>query len=151
MGRTKALDREVNMAPLSGYVGFVLRRAQWAIFTDFNDSLAELDLRPGQFDVLVMIDQNPATSQSHVSDALGIQKANFVTTIAELELRGLISRCRSPTDARTYELRLTGEGRTVLRRAQELQAVHEERVCAQLKPAERQQLLALLEKLNAKR
>lgn len=151
MGRTKSVDRAVKMAPLTGYVGFVLRRAQWAIFTDFNDTLGEVDLRPGQFDVLVLIDQNPGTSQSHVSDALGIQKANFVTTIADLERRGLISRAKSPTDARTYELCLTEAGTNLLKRAQELHALHEERVCSGLGPAERLQLLNLLVKLNARR
>jgi hypothetical protein len=72
------------MTPLSGYVGYALRRAQGVIFADFNHSLAELGLRPGQFAVLMLIDRNPGTSQSSVSAALGIQKANFVATIADL-------------------------------------------------------------------
>ena len=76
------------MTPLSGYVGYALRRAQGVIFADFNQSLAELGLRPGQFAVLMLIDRNPGTSQSNVSAALGIQKANFVATIADLEKQG---------------------------------------------------------------
>ena len=83
------------MTPLSGYVGYALRRAQGVIFADFNHSLAELGLRPGQFAVLMLIDRNPGTSQSSVSAALGIQKANFVATIADLEKRGLVRRKKS--------------------------------------------------------
>lgn len=145
------MEKAVKMAPLSGYVGFVLRRAQGALFSDFNDLLGEVGLRPTQFDVLVMIEQNPGTSQSHVSDALGIQKANFVTTVAELEARGLISRTKSPTDGRTYELRLTAAGHALLKRAQELHDTHEARVVARLGQAGRVQLLDLLSKLQARR
>ena len=99
------------MTPLSGYVGYALRRAQGVIFADFNHSLAELGLRPGQFAVLMLIDRNPGTSQSSVSAALGIQKANFVATIADLEKRGLVRRKKSSTDGRTYSLGLTPRGR----------------------------------------
>ena len=61
---------------------------------------------------LMLIDQNPGTSQSSVSDALGIQKANFVATIADLENRGLVRRRKSDTDGRTYSLGLTSRGRS---------------------------------------
>ena len=137
------------MAPLSGYLGYALRRAQGVIFADFNHALAELDLRPGQFAVLVMIDQNPGTSQSSVSAALGIQKANFVAVIADLENRGLVRRRKSDTDARTYSLCLTPRGRSLLQHAVELQSRHEARVVAQIGNEGRLQLLGLLERLSA--
>jgi DNA-binding MarR family transcriptional regulator len=142
-------DGVVKMTPLSGYVGYALRRAQGVIFADFNHALAELGLRPGQFAVLVMIDRNPGTSQSSVSAALGIQKANFVATIADLEKRGLVRRRKSSTDGRTYSLGLTPRGRTQLQRAVELQSVHEARVTAQIGNEGREQLLALLDRLSA--
>lgn len=135
------------MTPLSGYVGYALRRAQGVIFADFNHTLAKLNLRPGQFAVLVLIDQNPGTSQSSVSAALGIQKANFVATIADLEARGLVRRRKSESDGRTYSLGLTPRGRAVLQHAAELQSLHEARVIAQIGSEGRLQLLALLDRL----
>jgi DNA-binding MarR family transcriptional regulator len=138
----------VKMTPLSGYVGYALRRAQGVIFADFNHALAELDLRTGQFAVLVMIDQNPGASQSSVSTALGIQKANFVATIADLEKRGLVRRRKSEADARTYSLGLTSRGRALLQRAGELQSLHEARVIAQIGKEGRLQLLGLLDRLS---
>ena len=135
------------MTPLSGYVGYALRRAQGAIFADFNHTLAELNLRPGQFAVLVLIDQNPGTSQSSVSAALGIQKANFVATIADLEDRGLVRRRKSESDGRTYSLGLTPRGRATLQHAAELQSLHEARVIAQIGSEGRLQLLNLLDRL----
>ena len=45
----------VKLLPLTGYVGYALRRAQGLIFSDFNDTLAELDLRPAHFAILTLI------------------------------------------------------------------------------------------------
>jgi DNA-binding MarR family transcriptional regulator len=135
------------MTPLNGLIGYALRRAQLAIFADFNQTLASLNLRPSQFAVLILIDQNPGSSQSSVSDALGIQKANFVSIIAELANRGLVRRRKSETDGRTYSLGLTPRGRLLLENAAKLQSVHEERVIAKIGTEGRVQLLSLLERV----
>jgi DNA-binding MarR family transcriptional regulator len=136
------------MVPLTGYVGYALRRAQGVIFADFIETLAELQLRPGHFAILTLISQNPGASQTSVSVALGIQKTNFVQTIANLEKRRLVARRRSVADGRTYELELTARGRRLLVRAAELQSVHEARVTARLGAGGREQLLELLGKLS---
>ena len=135
------------MSPLNGLVGYALRRAQLAIFADFNQTLASLKLRPTQLAVLMLIDQNPGTSQSSVSEALGIQKANFVAIIAELADRGLVRRRKSENDGRTYSLGLTARGRSLLEDAEKLQSVHEARVMAQIGTEGRVQLLSLLERV----
>jgi len=137
----------LKLTPLVGYVGYALRRAQSVIFADLSLALAPLILRPVQFTVLLLIEQNPGTTQSCVSEALGIQKANFVATIADLEGRALIRRRKSESDARSYSLNLTAQGRALLQRAAELQSQHEARVIAQIGPEERLHLLALLNRL----
>ena len=145
--RPRRTNGAVKMTPLDGLIGYALRRAQLAIFADFNQALASLNLRPGQFAVLTLIDQNPGSSQSSVSEALGIQKANFVATITELANRGLVRRRKSETDGRTYSLGLTPRGRTLLEDAIKLQSVHEARVIAQIGAEGRVQLLNLLERV----
>ncbi|HEY2676864.1 MAG TPA: MarR family transcriptional regulator [Steroidobacteraceae bacterium] len=137
----------MTVAPLNGLIGYALRRAQLVVTADFIQTLAELELRPAQFAVLILIDQNPGTSQSSVCDALGIQKANFVATIAELVNRGLVRRRKSDTDARTYSLGLTSRGRSILDVAAKLQSLHEARVMAQIGTEGRLQLLHLLERV----
>ena len=129
------------MTPLNGYVGYALRRAQGVIFADFNHSLAELGLRPGQFAVLMLIDRNPEPVSRAYRPRSGIQKANFVATIADLEKRGLVRRKKSSTDARTYSLGLTPRGRMQLHGATLLQSVHEAKVTAQIGDEGRMQLL----------
>ena len=97
--------------------------------------------------MLVLIDQNPGASQSSVSAALGIQKANFVATIADLEARGLVRRRKSDLDGRSYSLGLSSRGRTLLKHAADLQSLHEQRVIAHIGWEGRNQLLTLLERL----
>ncbi|HEY2146013.1 MAG TPA: MarR family winged helix-turn-helix transcriptional regulator [Steroidobacteraceae bacterium] len=145
--RARRTSGAVKTTPLSGLVGYALRRAQQVITADFSQTLAGLDLRPGQYAVLILIDQNPGTSQSNVCEALGIQKANFVATIADLVNRGLVRRRKSEADGRTYSLGLTTRGRSILEDAAKLQSLHEERVIAQIGTEGRLQLLNLLEQV----
>lgn len=132
---------------LSEFAGYALRRAQTVVFADFSQALSELNLRPVHFAVLVLIDRNPGTSQSKISAALGIQKANFVAIIADLADRGWVRRQRSKVDARTYSLGLTAAGKSILSRATRLQYAHEARIVAQIGKIGRARLLNLLARL----
>lgn len=139
--------RSIDLAPLMGFVGYAVRRAQIAIFGDFLESLREVDLRPAQFGVLVVIADNPGMRQSDVCGGLGIQKANFVPLISELEARGLVVRQPGATDRRAYALHLTGQGEALLRRARDLHAKHEARLTDRIGRRGRAQLLDLLNRL----
>lgn len=139
----------IRTAPLQESIGYALRRAQGAVYADLNDALARISLRPLQFTLLVMVAENPGASQSGVCEALGIQKANCVPTMSELERRGFIIRKKSATDARSYELHLTNKGKRILQRAGELQSSHEQQLIERIGVDGREQLLRLLGKLTA--
>lgn len=138
----------VRTAPLRDLIGYALRRAQGAVYADLNDSLSELDLRPVQYTLLLMVAENPGASQSGVCEALGIQKANCVPTMSELERRGFIIRKKSTSDARSYELHVTAKGKRILQRAGEVQASHERKLIERIGINGRDQLLELLGKLT---
>jgi len=146
-GASPEAPRDVDLAPLTSFVGYAVRRAQVAVFGDFLDSLREVELRPAQFAVLMVISHNPGLRQADVCGGLGIQKANFVPLINELEFRGLVVREPGVADRRSYALHLTPEGRTLLHRARELQAAHEARLTERIGKGGRIQLLDLLHKL----
>ncbi|MDB5041785.1 MAG: winged helix-turn-helix transcriptional regulator [Candidatus Eremiobacteraeota bacterium] len=131
--------------PLQQYVGYALRRAQLAVFQDVIATLADVDLRPAQFSVLILVDANPGIVQSHASASLGIQKANFVPLLTELERRGLIDRVA--VDGRTNGLFLTRKGRATLKRANALHTVHHARVDAIIGTENREQLIEICLKL----
>jgi DNA-binding MarR family transcriptional regulator len=137
----------ISLGPLSGYVGFMLRRIQTAVFSEFIASLGQLDLRPAQYTLLEVIDANPGLRQSDAAAALGIQKANFVALVNELERRSLVQRRRSSADRRSYSLHLAPQGRRVLAAARDVHDAQESRLAAQLGARDRARLLTLLGRL----
>jgi DNA-binding MarR family transcriptional regulator len=137
----------VDVGRLANMVGYVLRRAQLAVFDEVIANFAELDLRPAQYSVLVLLGQTPGLKQSDVAAALGIQRANFVVLFDGLERRGLARRSSAPNDRRSYALYLTEAGEKVLARANELESGLEARLDAKLGPGGREQLLGLLRRL----
>jgi DNA-binding MarR family transcriptional regulator len=140
-------SRPMQMDALTGSVGYALRRAQLAAVADFLEALKDVDLRMGQFSVLMVIRDNPGIRQSEVCAALGIQKANFVPLFNELERRRLAVRRSGVADRRAYALHLTREGEQLLQRACELHDIHEQRMVQRLGRGGRARLLALLAKL----
>jgi DNA-binding MarR family transcriptional regulator len=138
----------VRTAPLQDLIGYALRRAQGQVYADLNGALARISLRPLQYTLLLMVAENPGASQSSVCEALGIQKANCVPTMSELERRGLIIRRKSAADARSYELHVTNKGKRILQRAGEVHSLHEQRLIERIGLEGRDQLLRLLGKLT---
>jgi DNA-binding MarR family transcriptional regulator len=138
----------IRTAPLQDSIGYALRRAQGLVYANLNDALARISLRPLQFTLLVMVAENPGASQTGVCEALGIQKANCVPTMSELERRGFIIRKKSATDARSYELHITNKGKRILQRAGEVQSSHEQQLIERIGVEGREQLLRLLGKLT---
>jgi DNA-binding MarR family transcriptional regulator len=132
---------------LNASVGYMLRRAQLAVFADFLQSLPDVGLRSGQFAVLTVVARNPGVTQSEVCAALGIQRTNFVAVIDDLERRGLARRNSAAHDRRSNALTLTAAGRRVLARADALQRAHESRIGQRLGPGGREQLLRLLARI----
>lgn len=122
--------RALDLGPLNDRLGYVLRRAQIAVFQDFFASFAAHDIRPAQYSALTIIDANAGLSQTQVADALGIQKTNFVAMIGALEKRGLVRREASPNDRRTYRLFLTDTGQALLAELHRIAEAHDRRIAA---------------------
>ncbi len=141
-------SRTVRFGPLAGYVGYALRRAQMWSVAGFLDAMKEVDLRPTQFAVLILINHNPGIRQTEVCDALGLQKANFVPLLNELQRRELALRKAGVSDRRSSALYLTEQGEALLARALELHANWENLIDSRLGARGRDQLLALLQKLT---
>lgn len=123
---------DIDIGPLSRMIGYALRRAQISVFEDFIATLSEVDLRPAQFSVLLVLDRAPGSTQSAVASALGIKRANFVALLDELAARGLAERKLSASDKRSNAIHLTDKGRRILARARALAQDHENRQIARL-------------------
>src|SRR5262245_49936831 len=88
----------VNLGVLPSLLGYQLRLAQRAIFADFADSLGELDVSPGLFGMLVVIEANPGLKQSQLARAAHLDRSSLVPALDKLEARGLVARRASEHD-----------------------------------------------------
>jgi DNA-binding MarR family transcriptional regulator len=130
---------------LPGLLGYRLRLAQQTVFRDFAKTVVELS--PGRVGILLLIDANPGVTQSRLAHAVGLDRSTMVGLVDTLEERSLIERRRGE-DRRTNGLWLTRPGRGLLVRLKKRIEQHERRVAGRLTAAERDQLIALLEKLS---
>ncbi|HEV2955447.1 MAG TPA: MarR family transcriptional regulator [Xanthobacteraceae bacterium] len=113
--RAAARPSAVDIGALTCLIGYMLRRAQIAVFQDVFRAFAEVGIRPAQFSVLTVIAHNPGRTQSQVAAALGIKRTNFVALIDSLERRGLAERRPAPRDRRSHALHLTAGGKAAVR------------------------------------
>ena len=139
-----ALDR----APLTGLLGYGLRRAQLRAFQDFAETMAPFDLSPGQLGVLLLVDANPGLNQSALAKAMGLDRSTIVAVIDRLEGRGLLRRAPSPDDRRSHALGLTDAGGDFLEQVGPHLRRHEETLAAGLSASERRTLTGLLNRIN---
>src|SRR3954466_667456 len=139
--------KSIDLGPLPELIGYVLRRAQLAVFQDFFAAFAPFDIRPAQFSVLTIIERNPGLTQTKVAEALGIKRTNFVGMLDELETRGLAERRQTARDKRSYALYLTADGAALMRKLRPVLKAHESRVVAKLGEEGRDALVALLREI----
>jgi len=139
---------EASLGHLDNVLGYVLRRAQVAVFNDFRRTFAGYDLSPTQYSVLSILAETPGMRQGDVSAALGIKRTNFVAVLDELERRGLARRQAVADDRRSRALYLTDDGAALAERLRKLNAAHEARLAAALPPGQAATLIELLKKLT---
>jgi DNA-binding MarR family transcriptional regulator len=136
---------QLRQGPLPRLIGYRLRLAQQAVFRDFATSVGELS--PGRVGMLMLIEANPGVAQGHLAEAVGLDRSTMVGVVDGLEARRLIERRRG-ADRRTNGLWLTRSGRTLMAKLRRRIERHERRVASRLSATEREQLLALLDKLS---
>lgn len=134
---------------LAGSIGFLLSKLGFHISSGFAEVLTPLDINPGHFGLLRILQAAEAQSQQALGDALEIPPSRMVAIIDDLEGRGLVERQRSSTDRRVNLLHLTPKGTRVMDKASVVATAWEEKVTRALSAAERETLIGLLAKLAA--
>ena len=134
---------------LDAHTGFLLRKVSSASFNAFSEIVGARGLHPMHFGMLMIVDAEEPISQQELSHRTGIDPSTMVARMDELVERGLVERLRSTEDRRSYEIRLTAEGRKGLRELREKAREHGERFFAPLSERERRELHRILGKLGA--
>lgn len=138
----------LNRGLLPDLIGYNLRKAQIGVFQDFQDAVAPRDITPGQFGVLVLIRENEGLSQTELGEAIGTDRSTMVTVIDRLEGQGWVIRAPSPTDRRSYALKLSEEGHRFVEELTGTIRDHERRIAGNLTVAEQRQLIDLLRRIS---
>jgi DNA-binding MarR family transcriptional regulator len=136
--------RGLDMGRLPQRLGYVLRRAQVAVFQDLYRGLAETAITPTEYSVLTLLAHNAGLRAGQIAEGLGVKHANFVRVQEKLEERGLLRRARAADDGRAMTLTLSAEGRKLLKKLDRIIEQHDARVAARLSEDERATLLRLL-------
>ena len=131
--------------PLSGYPGYVLRRASSAMMASFAREMEGLGLRTVEATILQILQENPGISQSALGRMLDIQRANMTPIAARLEARGWVQR--SPSDGRSLGLELSAEGRKLAQQVRKKVEAFEAEVLAAVTPEHRDHLLPALQSI----
>jgi DNA-binding MarR family transcriptional regulator len=134
-----------DKAPSS--VGFLLSQVGVYASRRFAQRLAAVDLQPSLFRVLNVVDAAEGESQQAIGEAIGAPASRMVALVDELEQRGLIERRPHPSDRRIRALYLTAEGRKLLARGRRIATDHEEQLMRGMNEADRERLVALLQKV----
>jgi DNA-binding MarR family transcriptional regulator len=140
-------DPTLEHGVLTSLVGFHLRQAQIAVFRDFTATTGSLDISPGLFAVLVLIEGNAGLKQSELAKAVHLDRSTVVSVIDKLERRGLVDRHAGANDRRSNALRLTAKGAALLKQLKRRVASHEKRLARDLDAGEKATLVALLQRV----
>ena len=139
----------IDLGHLPDLLGYALRQAQLAVFRDFLRAFSRYNIRPVQYGVLTVIEQNPGLKQQHVCQAIGIRRANFVPLLDDLEHRGLARRGLSAHDQRASALFLTEKGKALMRELRRANKAHEKRIAGSLSREQRRLLIETLNKIKS--
>jgi DNA-binding MarR family transcriptional regulator len=143
----RRMNDEQTGLKLDDLIGYNMRRASTAMLNDFGGMFAETTIRPTSFSVACVIGEQPGITSAEICRILGLQRANIVTLLAELENLGAIRRVDDEEDRRSQQLYLSESGGRDLATWREMAIRHEARSLTGLSTNERKILLNMLRRI----
>jgi len=130
----------------------LLHRAGQCAGDIFHAEMKVDGLTPRQLAVLVTVSLNEGLSQTGLVERTGIDRSTLADIVRRMQRKGLLQRRRTKEDARAYAVKLTEEGRRVLRTAEPLAKRVDDRILDALPGKQRDQfvndLLAIVDTLQ---
>ncbi|MFG2530556.1 MarR family winged helix-turn-helix transcriptional regulator [Streptomyces sp. NPDC048516] len=111
------------------------------------DALAGEGMRMMHHAVLSAVGELGPVSQAELGRTLHIDPKDMVALVNDLQREGLVTRTPDPRDRRKNAVEISADGRRRLRRTQQLGDEANAELTADLTPAEREQLVALLTRI----
>jgi DNA-binding MarR family transcriptional regulator len=105
------------------------------------------ELTPRQFAVLYTVANNEGLSQTGLVERTGIDRSTLADIVRRMQRKGLLQRRRTKEDARAYAVKLTEEGRRVLRAADPAARRVDQRILEGLSGKQREQFVNELQSI----
>lgn len=90
------------------------QRAARAIARRFDEAFKPLDLKSGQFSILMSLNRPEPPTLGAVARLLGMDRTTLTANLKPLERRGLLTVTPDPEDKRARRLALTDAGQSIL-------------------------------------
>lgn len=137
----------MRLKDLQTQPGHLIRRAQQIAVAIFMEECAAFDLTPVQYAAMIVIDEQAGIDATRLSAQIAFDRSTLGNVLERLEARGFVQRYSSPEDKRVKLLKLTPEGRTVVKRAEAAVRRAQHRMLAPLAAKDQKALLDLLSQL----
>lgn len=93
------------------------QKAARALARKFDHAFSHLGLTHGQFSVMMTLNQPSPPNLNRIASFLGMDRTSLTAKLKALVRNGWVEVTPDPADKRNRQLRLTGEGRDVLKQA----------------------------------
>jgi MarR family transcriptional regulator, organic hydroperoxide resistance regulator len=113
-----------------------------------GDRLAPLGLHTGQERLLAVLWEQEGLSQSELVARLAVQPPTVTAALQRLEREGFLRREPDPSNRRVSRVYLTDRGRSVEAPVRNIFSEAESRFLGELSAAEREQLVAILDRVG---
>lgn len=127
--------------------GHLIRRAHQVSVALFMEETAGFDVTPVQFAILNALLDDPGEDQVTLARKVAFDAATFGAVIGRLEGRGWVRREPDAQDRRRKLLWVTPEGAEMAVKMRRAVGKVQQRILDPLSPGEREQLVALLDRL----
>ena len=129
--------------------GHLIRRAHQVAVAIFMEETAAFDVTPVQFAILNALLEDPGEDQVTLAGKVAFDAATFGSVITRLEGRGWVHREPDGADRRRKLLWVTPQGAEIAQKMKRSVGKVQQRILEPLDHREREQLVALLDRLVA--
>ena len=138
-------DSAEPIQPLDGHLGYHLRRATAAMQADLARRVAALGVTIVEMSALLVIEANPAVTQSQIGRLLGIKTANMAPMTAGLVDRGWVKRDEAV--GRSVGLSLTAQGAALAKSLHVCIRANEKQLLTRIPASQQRQLIGLVRRI----
>jgi DNA-binding MarR family transcriptional regulator len=145
---TPHMAGDEDIGEIRNIVGFHIRLAHGAVYRNFTETFAHLELTQKQVSALWLVNDHPDIAQTGLAQRMRMDRATTMAIVNRLEAKGYLTRRKSRSDARKQALNLTEAGRKGLATAKRAINQHEQWLKSRFTDKEVARLIELLSRIH---